>query len=307
MTPVLDSLVPVFLVLALGCALRRAKALTPADWLGLERLTYHVFTPALIVHTLATADIPVEELLRVGGSLFLAVLAMAGLCLGLARPLGRGLALSGPAFTSLFQGAMRWNTYIGLSVAAALFGTQGVALAAAAIIGMIPLVNLISVGVLASHAGAGLPGPGRFAALLIRNPLVWSSLVGMALASTGLGLPGSLAPALDMLGRAAIGPGILLVGAGLEFGSLARQSGAVAVASGLKLIGMPLLVAAFGAAIGLEGTARSVALICAAVPTASASYILARQMGGDAPLMARIITAETLAAAVTMPLILAFI
>ena len=50
--------------------------------------------------------------------------------------------------------------------------------------------------------------------------------------------------------------------------------------------------------------ALSAALICAAVPGASSSYILARQLGGDAPLMANITTAQTLAAMVTMPLIL---
>ena len=45
-------------------------------------------------------------------------------------------------------------------------------------------------------------------------------------------------------------------------------------------------------------------MICGSVPGASSSYILARQLGGDAPLMANITTAQTLAAMLTMPLIL---
>jgi len=40
---------------------------------------------------------------------------------------------------------------------------------------------------------------------------------------------------------------------------------------------------------------------CASVPAASNSYILARQMGGDAPLMAQILTFETVLAAITIP------
>jgi malonate transporter len=76
------------------------------------------------------------------------------------------------------------------------------------------------------------------------------------------------------------------------------------VATALKLLVMPLLVAAGAIALGIEGPAKMAALICAAVPGASSSYILARQLGGDAPLMANITTAQTLAAMVTMPIML---
>ena len=141
--------------------------------------------------------------------------------------------------------------------------------------------------------------------MLIKNPFIWSCLLGIALNVSGLGLPAGVAAATDMLGRASIGPAILLVGAGLELGTIGGQRRILALSIGLKLVAMPLLAAAFGWTLGLEGTARSVALVCAAVPTASASYILARQMGGDAPLMARIITAETLLAFGTLPIILA--
>jgi predicted permease len=43
------------------------------------------------------------------------------------------------------------------------------------------------------------------------------------------------------------------------------------------------------------------------VPTGAGSYILARQLGGDAPLIAGILTAQVAAAAVTLPLVVAFI
>jgi len=43
----------------------------------------------------------------------------------------------------------------------------------------------------------------------------------------------------------------------------------------------------------------------AALPTATSSYILARQLGGDAPLMAAIVSGQTLLAVATIPLILA--
>jgi malonate transporter len=45
-----------------------------------------------------------------------------------------------------------------------------------------------------------------------------------------------------------------------------------------------------------------VMVLWGAMPTASASYILARQMGGDAPLAAAIVTVSTILAFVTVPI-----
>ena len=67
---------------------------------------------------------------------------------------------------------------------------------------------------------------------------------------------------------------------------------------------MPLFVGAYSALLGVTGTARGVAILAAAVPTASAAYILARRMGGDARLMAEIVTLQTVAAVATLPLFL---
>jgi predicted permease len=56
--------------------------------------------------------------------------------------------------------------------------------------------------------------------------------------------------------------------------------------------------------VGLPSTPAAVALLYQSLPTASSAYILARQMGGDAPLMAGITAAQTIMAAATMPLAL---
>ena len=45
--------------------------------------------------------------------------------------------------------------------------------------------------------------------------------------------------------------------------------------------------------------------VCSAVPTSPSAYVLARQMGGDAPLLAQIITLQTILAAITMPIAIA--
>jgi malonate transporter len=58
-------------------------------------------------------------------------------------------------------------------------------------------------------------------------------------------------------------------------------------------------------ALGLSGPALITALLFQAMPTASSAYILARQLGGDAPLMAGITATQTVLAAAAIPVVLA--
>jgi len=57
--------------------------------------------------------------------------------------------------------------------------------------------------------------------------------------------------------------------------------------------------------MGLGPTETLVAVLFGAVPTASSAYTLARQLGGDAPLMAAIVTVQTALAFITLPLTMA--
>jgi predicted permease len=72
----------------------------------------------------------------------------------------------------------------------------------------------------------------------------------------------------------------------------------------LKLLAMPLIMAGTLMLMGVEGQAFAVAMLCAAVPTGSGAYVLARQMGGDAPMVANMLTLQVSAAGLTIPLVL---
>jgi predicted permease len=175
---------------------------------------------------------------------------------------------------------------------------------AIAIAALIPVLNIACVIALSILARGEKPDVRGTAQTLIANPFIWSCLAGLALNPVAGFIPGPLMSAIDIIGRAALAAGLLVVGAGLDLKSLARPRLPHWLAIGLKLIVMPLVVYTFARLLGAQGPALTVAMIAASVPTASASYILARQMGGDAPLMAEIVTLQTLAAMVTMPLIL---
>ena len=88
---------------------------------------------------------------------------------------------------------------------------------------------------------------------------------------------------------------------------LGRNPPAVVAASALKLVAMPVATWGCCRLLGVEGVAAATAVLFTAAPISASSYVLARQLGGDAPLMAGLITITTILAALTMPLALALL
>src|ERR1700759_2359324 len=102
MAVVLAGLLPVFLLIVLGAVLKRTLMRLDTQWHGLERLTYFVLFPMLLIQTLVKADLSSVPIAGVGGALMLAALAVSLLCLAL-WPLFRRREIDGPAFSSIFQ------------------------------------------------------------------------------------------------------------------------------------------------------------------------------------------------------------
>ena len=305
MAVVIAALLPVFLLIVLGFILKRTLMRLETQWHGLERLTYYVLFPVLLIQTLVKADLTKVPVAGVGGALLLSALLMSLLCLAL-RPLLARWAVDGPAFTSIFQGATRWQTYVALA--------------------------RLRQSVRRGRAGAGVGRDGRHhpaGQRVQRRRARALRFAGKAVGrldrddrgaqSPDLGLrdraccstsPTSRCPKLwhevaDALGRSSLAIGLLVTGAGLHLEGMFRPSLAASVAVFLKLVLMPVLAVALALCFGLSGSNLAIVTACAAVPTSSSAYVLARQMGGDAPLLAQIITLQTILAAITMPIAIA--
>ena len=310
MAVVIAALLPVFILIVLGVVLKRTLMRLDTQWHGLERLTYFVLFPMLLIQTLVKADLTKVPVAGVGGALLLSALAMSLLCLALRPALSR-LDIDGPAFTSIFQGATRWQTYVALSVSANMFGDVGLALASVAMVAIIPLVNVFSVAVLAHYAAPEKQSARAIVMTVIRNPLIWACVIGLVVNVVHLPLPKIWHEVADALGRSSLAIGLLVTGAGLQLKGLLRPSMGATIGVAFKLVLMPVLALVLAVALavwfGLSGTNLAIVAICAAVPTSPSAYVLARQMGGDAPLLAQIITLQTILAAVTMPIAIALV
>lgn len=292
------ALLPDFALILLGYGLRRWMALGDHFWTGLEKLVYFVLFPALLFNALTKTPLSYTAVpfIAVGAVAMLGAMLLALL----ARPL---LPLSPLSFASQFQCAFRFNTYIGLAVAAKLYGAAGIA--AMGLLGgaMVPLANIAAVWMLARH------GESSVVRELAKNPLLLATLGGLGWNLAGWDVPVPVGQFLGRLAEAAIALGLLAVGAALRLrGTLGENGrGAAAFFLAVKLCAMPAIALVAARYAGLEGVHFDVAIAFAALPTASTAYILAQRMGGDGARVAWLISASTLLGMVSLPLWLAFL
>jgi hypothetical protein len=93
----------------------------------------------------------------------------------------------------------------------------------------------------------------------------------------------------------------------LQLKGVLRPDAPALLTCALKLIVMPIFAIGLGLAFKLSGPNLAIVACCASVPTASSAYVLARQMGGDAQLIAEILTLQTALAVITMPIAIALV
>lgn len=301
MIAVASVIVPVFLLLFLGWWFRRHDFPGATFWPPAERLTYFVLFPCLIALSLATVQVGEMPVVRMIIAIVGPLAVMTVLVL-LIRPL---LHLSGPQFTSVYQGTVRMNTYVGLSIAFGLHENRGLAAAAIAIAAIVPFVNLTCVWALVHCRETDDRPKGQLWKNLAMNPLIIACLVGVLLNVTSIGKPPLLGEMAEILSRAALPLGLLAVGSAISFQGTKDATGLAILTSILKLGLLPLITWGFVIVFEVKGIAAFVAILFNALPTAPSAYILARQLGGDASLMASLITWQTLIALLTLPILLA--
>ncbi len=294
MLAVLMSLAPIAAILVLGKASASAKLLSAEGWIGLERITYFVLFPALIVSKLAVADFSDVDW-RMPTVLIGAQVTLGALSIILGLMFGQGRDRLGV----FVQSAVRWNTFIALALAQELMGPQGLALVAVAAAAMIPTANILSVVALMQFSGTPV-NFGKLLKNLAVNPLVLACVIGLALNVTRLPIPSTLNQVLDLLAQATIALGLLTTGAAIQVKGRSAPLATVGAWSMLRLLGLPLLAGLFALGLGVTGPVLMAMLIATSVPTAVNGTILARQLGADAPLAANLIAAQTVLAIVTI-------
>lgn len=296
------AIFPIFAAILVGAALKRYLITGSDIWAGIDRLTYYLLLPSLLIVEIYRADFGSGH----GGT---AVMVTLGTTLALAavllllRPL---ITRNTPLFTSIFQGSVRYNSYVLLAVADALYGSEGLALAIVFIAVMVIATNMLAVVVLNAFAG----GKGSFKRIMIglaQNPIIIAAGAGALLNISNIHVPLPIENTAALFKTAALPLSLLSVGAGLRFILSKQALGAIALSTTIKLALLPLITGIALHLAGVEGMVLAMGVLYAGMPCAGNAYILARQLNGDPEAMASIITLETLLSAFSIAAIAAIL
>lgn len=299
MNNVLVALAPVFLLIALGWSMRASRLLSEETFGAVNRFGYFVPYPAFLFTTVAGADLYSDDAAAFLGACVAGFAAMSALALAT-----RIFFRDGPAFTSVFQGSTRWNGFVILAAGDALFGPRGNEMIALAFGPLVLFINVISVAVLARWGAQRIVSKRAILMQIAGNPLILACFAGLLFNAAGVHRLGVASDALHLIGQSAMPLALVCVGAGLDFGPLRRGLAYVATACGLKLVAAPAVMFAMAHLFGLDPVLAGICAAIGATSTAAASYTLAREMGGDARLMAGIVSATTLLSFLTLPIAL---
>ena len=297
MNPIFHALFPIFGVIFLGWALRRSRLLPEGSWGPISRLAYLGLSPALLFTAIARADLSSVTLGPFLMAAILGFLAMAVIMLAL-KPL---LKVPDPTYTSVFQAVCRWNGMLILALGISLFGAEGEILVALVMVVSIPLVNMECVAALAVWGEGSSPNWRSILYRIVTNPLILGSVAGGVVNLGHIPVPLPISDTLALMGQAALPLILLSVGAGLSFATIRARPKLLALSVFLKLMIGPLVFYGVGKALGLEGVPLTILLLTGSSPGAGSAYVLAQQMGGDAPYSAGDITASTLFCFITIP------
>lgn len=307
--PILETLAPILLLIALGSALAHLRFLGRDFISDLNKLVFWVALPALIF-------VGVAEIGRAGGrtlALIGVISATTLITLALGWLAGRLLGLSPAGIGTLAQAAFRGNlAYIGIPVLAYAFTSlsefvraEEMATALLVMTSMTAAYNILAVLVLqgAQHRlGAG--SIGMIARSLATNPLIIACAAGIAFALSGLKLPVFLSRALETLGASAVPVALLCIGGSLATVTLQGRRGGIIAAAALKVFVNPAIAWALCLLAGISGADLRIALVLSACPTAVASFVMAGKLNGDEALASGSIALSTVLSAVSLALAL---
>ncbi|WP_418315348.1 AEC family transporter [Piscinibacter sakaiensis] len=277
-------LLPEFLLILSGFVICRATPLDRTVWDAAERLVYYLLFPVLLFNSILRSPLQLGQTL----SLAFAGLATAGIGIALALAIGRWPGVPARQHASGAQVAFRFNSFIGLALAERIGGAQGLAWMALLIAVCVPLCNVGAVWPLAREGGQ------NYHRELLRNPLILSTVAGLVCNLIGLRFPDPVATTLQRIGSAALPIGLMAAGAGLKIGLLVAAPRLAASLLTIRHAVLPLVAIGITLALALPKPQAAVVVAFAALPTSSASYVLAARMGGDGGYVAGLVLLSTL-------------
>lgn len=298
---ILLTIVPIFTVIGIGW-LARECGFIPSEFMGpANRLVFYVSIPAMVFRAVSQGDFLADFNV---GVLLIALAAMVVL-FWVALALAAAAHVAGHAKGTFVQSSFHGNLgYIGLATCYYFLGDAGFAGASILIGFMMIFQNLLAVFVL-SFDGKGPAGPKPLLSTVGRvagNPIILSAIAGVVFSFSRLRVPEVVGRSLDILSGMGLPMALILIGSSLTFDLMRSRLVQVMLSSLMKLVLLPGLGFALYRAWHIAPSDYAPGLILLATPSATITYVMAREMNGDADLAVATISTSTLLSALTLTL-----
>lgn len=299
-----DTLLPLILLIGLGAALSHLRFLGSQFTADLNKLAFWIALPALLLRSAAGATDATAATWWLLGVMLLGTVLVALLGWWCSRLLGVPARGQGTFVQSSFRGNL---AFIGIPVLAASVAdapdSVRTPLMASGVIVMaltMAFFNVLAVFVLQASRKSEGAGYRAMFAPIVTNPLLLSGLTGLLLALVGVRLPGFVDRTLEVLGGAAVPIALLCIGGSLSTTKFVGRRSWIVAAALLKVAIKPAIIALLVWAVGLGPLERRIALVFASTSTAAAAYVMARQMEGDEALASGSIALSTMLSALSL-------
>ena len=298
---IINTIIPIFSIITLGWFVRFKGFIQP-EFLGpANRLVYYLAIPAMIFHAIAKASLKANFDVTVLLITLLSVLIVFAVawCVGLFWGIRQG------ALGTFIQASFHGNLgYIGLAVAFYSLGNDGFVRASIIAGFTMILQNFLAVVALQWNSD-DISAPENKRAVVLRvlgNPVILSAFAGILFSFSGLRLPMVMDRSLKILSGLALPMALLLIGASLSFKLMQSRIFQLFSSSFLKLILLPGLGVILYRVFHIDPQGYLPGLILLASPTATLTYIMAKEMNGDEDFAVAALSICTMLSAVTFSL-----
>lgn len=304
MDTILNTLIPVFAIIAVGFSAKHYQWLDDDFWKGAGNLAYYLLLPTILFVKIAEADFThTAMVLPIAAVVLLANLIISVLIFIwhiVFHP-------SDSNYTAVVQGSIQTNAaYVGLPVALGIFGQAGLVIYAMMLGVVVPIMNTLVLSFLIYYDPQHVKEPAvHFLRRVLLHPIVIACLGGIAVSHLQIQLPEALFNSLNTLSSAALPIGLLVVGSALDIHATKRNKMYIAVTTFIKLIFLPIVAIALAKWLGLGAKEAGIAILYTILPASAASYLMAKRYHSNASLLAGMIISQTVCATLTMPVALA--
>lgn len=295
---ILTIVLPVFLVIALGYGLKRVGLIDAVFLFQTNRLIYYVALPLLLFYKIGTSDF----FANFNGALVLGSAAV--IAAGFAISYGWAALRRYPpeARGTFSQGAFRGNlAYVGLAIVLNAYGESGFTRGGILMGFLVPVLNFFAIiALLLPHRGEeGAHARGFWLRQMVYNPLIIASFAGILWSFLRLPVPVVVGRSLQIASDMTLPLALIAIGGAFSLEKLKGDLVMAAFATGIKTVWLPILAAGLLFALGVRGQDLGIGVLFAGTPTATATYIMAHQMNGDAELAGSIVMMSTLLSVLT--------